>query len=306
MDTRVLRYFDLINPLISALKTLGGSGSNDEILNQVISDLHISDEIADILHGERGNMTELAYQLAWAKTYLKNYGILTNSERGVWAIKPEHMSVETLDGKMIVSKVVAKNREKRISRQIASDEAVPPTDTKSKPDAELVLTDDDPSNDGVEAPEEMKPWRERLSDILHNMDPYGFERLAQRLLRECGFSDVQVTKKSSDGGIDGNGKLAINGIFSFHVAFQCKRYKGSVGAGEIRDFRGSLSTNIEKGVMITTGTFSKAAREEASSPGKKQIDLMDGEALIDKIAQYGLGVKPITVYEIDEEFFEKI
>ena len=306
MDTRVPRYFDLINPLINALKTLGGSGSNDEILNRVISDLHISDEIAGILHGERGNMTELAYQLAWAKTYLKNYGILTNSERGVWAIKPEHMTVETVDGKKIVSDVVAKNREKRISRKIAADGTVPATDTKSTADTEVVLTDDDPSNDGVEAPDEMKPWRERLSDILHNMDPYGFERLAQRLLRECGFSDVQVTKKSCDGGIDGNGKLAINGIFSFHVAFQCNRYKGSVGASEIRDFRGSLSTNIEKGVMITTGTFSKAAREEASSPGKKQIDLMDGEALIDKIAQYGLGVKPITIYEIDEEFFEKI
>jgi len=303
MDNRVPHYYELMNPLLSALKTLGGSGSNDEILNQVTTDLSISDEIADILHGDRQNMTELAYQLNWAKTYLKNYGILENSARGIWAIKPEHMNIESVDEKKIVNEVVQKTRERRLSKEAASTEADSKEDDKLK---DTALTDDDPGNDGVDTPDEMKPWRERLSDILQTMDPYGFERLAQRLLRECGFADVQVTKKSGDGGIDGNGKLAINGIFSFHVAFQCKRYKGSVGAAEIRDFRGSLSTNIEKGVMITTGTFSKAAREEASSPGKKQIDLMDGEALINKIAQYGLGVKPITVYEIDEEFFQKV
>lgn len=298
IDERVPRYTALINPLYKALKELGGSGSNDEILNQVTSDLSLPDEVADILHGDRQNMTELAYQLNWAKTYLKTYGIIENSERGVWAIKPESMDLHALDEKKIVSDVVQKTREQRKAKQAAKKQN--DAGSSDKPE------DDDPSNDDVEFPDELKPWRERLADILQNMDPYGFERLAQRLLRECGFTDVQVTKKSGDGGIDGNGKLAINGIFSFHVAFQCKRYKGSVGAGEIRDFRGSLPTNIEKGVMITTGTFSKAAREEAASPGKQQIDLMDGEALIDKIVQYGLGVKPITVYEIDEEFFAKI
>ena len=117
---------------------------------------------------------------------------------------------------------------------------------------------------------------------------------------------TKVTKKSGDGGIDGTGKLKINGIFSFNVAFQCKRYSGSVGAPEIRDFRGSLTTDIEKGVLIITGTFSKQAIEEASNPGKKQIDLIDGEEFINKIAEYGIGVKQIISYEIDEEYFRKI
>ena len=138
------------------------------------------------------------------------------------------------------------------------------------------------------------------------MDPYGFERFTQRLFRECGFTQVEVTKKSGDGGIDGTGKLKINGIFSFNVAFQCKRYKGAVGAGDIRDFRGSLTTDIEKGVFITTGTFTKAAKEEASNLGKQQIDLIDGEEFINKIAEYGIGVKEVKTYVIDEEFFEKI
>ena len=88
------------------------------------------------------------------------------------------------------------------------------------------------------------------------------------MLRECGFSEVRVTKKSGDGGIDGTGKLCIQGIFSFNVAFQCKRYKGKVGAEEIRNFRGSLEQNIEKGVLITTGSFTPDAKEEASKPGR--------------------------------------
>ena len=138
------------------------------------------------------------------------------------------------------------------------------------------------------------------------MDAYAFEKLAQRLLRECGFSEVRVTKKSGDGGIDGTGKLRIQGIFSFNVAFQCKRYKGKVGAPEIRDFRGSLDQNIEKGVLITTGSFTQDAKDEASSSGKRVIDLMDGEELISKMAEYGIGLNEVKSYEIDEDFFNSL
>ena len=153
---------------------------------------------------------------------------------------------------------------------------------------------------------ELVNWREQITEILRHLDPYAFERLAQRLLRECGFSDVQVTKRSGDGGIDGTGKLRIQGIFSFNVAFQCKRYKGQVGAAAIRDFRGSLGTNIEKGVLITTGAFTKAAKDEASSEGKRLIDLMDGEELINKLAEYGIGLNEVKSYEIDEDFFNSL
>jgi len=138
------------------------------------------------------------------------------------------------------------------------------------------------------------------------MNPYAFEKLAQRLLRECGFSEVEVTKKSGDGGIDGTGKLRINGIFSFNVAFQCKRYKKPVGAPAIRDFRGSLGTNIEKGVLITTSAFTQEAKDEASSEGKRLIDLMDGEELINKLAEYGIGLNEVKSYEIDEDFFNSL
>lgn len=278
-------------PAFTALKELGGSGTNDEILNQVIKDLNIPDEVADITHMGKVNQSELSYQLAWARTYLSKYGVIQNSARSVWSITPDFVGVDVLDEKEIVASVVKKNAEKRNKATTTTDD---------------IPEDDDPTNDDEEYPDEIKPWKEKLAEILQSMDPYGFERLTQRVLRECGFSQVEVTKKSGDGGIDGTGKLKINGIFSFNVAFQCKRYSGVVGAPDIRDFRGSLTTNIEKGLFITTGTFSKAAREEACSPGKQQIDLLDGEEFINKLTEYEIGVHPVTTYAIDEEFFKKI
>ena len=295
IDSRVPRYTQLIVPTFEALKALGGSGKNDEILDQIITALEIPDEVADIQHKGRTNKSELSYQADWARTYLRIYGIIENSARSVWSIMPDYVSAPEIDAKTIVDTVKKETKKRRSEKKqtVGSGE-------NDKPE------DDDPTNDYSEYPDELKPWREQLADILQNMDPYGFERLAQRVLRECGFSQVEVTKKSGDGGIDGTGKLKINGIFSFNVAFQCKRYSGLVGAPAIRDFRGSLTTNIEKGVLITTGSFSKAAREEAASPGKQQIDLVDGEDFINMIAEYGIGVKEVKTYEIDENFFKKI
>lgn len=289
-------YTELIIPTYDALKQLGGSGTNNEIYERVIVDLNLSDEVLDEPHLGSLNQSEVEYQLAWARTYLKNYGIIVNSARSVWSITSEYASELTVSAKEIVAFTVQKNAKKR---EMAK--------SNDKPDGKTVKPEDDiDSNDDVEFPDEVKPWRQQLANVLQNMDPYGFERLSQRLLRECGFTQVSVTKKSGDGGIDGTGKLKINGIVSFNVAFQCKRYKGLVSSGDIRDFRGSLTTDIEKGIFITTGSFSKAAKDEATTPGKKQIDLIDGEEFISKLAEYSIGVKEVKTYEIDEDFFSKI
>ena len=289
-------YTELIIPTYDALKQLGGSGTNNEIYERVIVNLNLSDEVLDEPHLGSLNQSEVEYQLAWARTYLKNYGIIVNSARSVWSITSEYASELTVSAKEIVAFTVQKNAKKR---EMAK--------SNDKPDGKMDKPEDDiDSNDDVEFPDEVKPWRQQLANVLQNMDPYGFERLSQRLLRECGFTQVSVTKKSGDGGIDGTGKLKINGIVSFNVAFQCKRYKGLVSSGDIRDFRGSLTTDIEKGIFITTGSFSKAAKDEATTPGKKQIDLIDGEEFISKLAEYSIGVKEVKTYEIDEDFFAKI
>lgn len=294
IDKRVPRYGDLISPTFTALKELGGSGNNDEILAQLIVLLSLTDDVVDIPHKGHESMTELAYQAAWARTYLRSYGVIENASRSVWAITSKFAKVDTVDGKEIVAEVVKLNAARRNSSTLPISVSNPTIDT------------DTPEDDGVESPDEIKEWRVRLTDILQNMNPYGFERLTQRVLRSCGFTEVKVTKSSGDGGIDGTGKLKINGVFSFNVAFQCKRYSGSVGAPEVRDFRGSLTKATEKAVLITTGTFTKAAREEAANQGKDQIDLIDGEELINLIVENGIGVSEEKAYRIDESFFLNI
>ena len=220
---------------------------------------------------------------------MKNYGILEKSGRGVWAVTADYLEEKTIDPSRVCSSGAKK---KNVAKT---------NDNPLKPNP----IDGEEEKAVKEEVIEEEAWKERLSQLLMEINPYAFERLAQRLLRECGFEQVTVTKKSGDGGIDGTGRLKINGIFSFNVAFQCKRYSGTVGAPEIRDFRGSLSTNIEKGIFITTGRFTQQAKEEASAPGKRQIDLMDGEDFMEKLAQYGIGVKEVKIYQVDEAFFEK-
>lgn len=262
-------------PSLKALDALGGSGSTGEIYKKVLSIANLSNEVVDEMHSF--TMTEVEYRLMWARTDLKNFGAVVNSKQGVW-------SLTSKGAKLAKSGKIDTKEIKKVANL-----------NKKKGKAEDECED-----------REKKDWREEVSEILHNLDPYAFEKLAQRLLRECGFSDVEVTKKSGDGGIDGTGKLRINGIFSFNVAFQCKRYKGQVGAPQIRDFRGSLGTNIEKGVLITTGAFTREAKEEASSVGKRLIDLMDGEELINKLAEYGIGLNEVKSYEVDTEFFNDL
>lgn len=270
-------YQFFIKPTIDALYQLGGSGANSEIYKKVIKNTNLSEDVIDEMHSF--TMTEVEYKLMWARTYLKNYGAVDNSKQGVWVLTAKGAALAKL-ADLDVKEIVRFTNNKNGATKNNGSESDTPTEPKG--------------------------WREQITDILLGMSPYAFEKLAQRLLRECGFSDVEVTKKSGDGGIDGTGKLRINGIFSFNVAFQCKRYKGAVGAPEIRDFRGSLSTNIEKGVLITTGSFTRAALVEASSEGKRLIDLMDGEELINKLAEYGIGLNEVKSYEVDMDFFNSL
>ena len=189
---------ELIEPTFAAIVDLGGSATNDEIREKIIDMLQLSDEIVDELHlGKASQQTELEYQLAWARTYMKKYGAIENCSHGVWAITPNFSNEKSIDSKVILKTVVGLK-----------------TEIKDKKEIQQVAENDVAVFD---APEEIQPWKAKLIEVLHNMDPFAFERLSQRLLRECGFSQVQVTKKTGDGGIDGTGKLKINGIFSFNV-----------------------------------------------------------------------------------------
>jgi restriction system protein len=155
---------------------------------------------------------------------------------------------------------------------------------------------------------EEKTWQEELIELLFSLSPDAFERLVQRILRESGFSQVEVTGKTGDGGIDGKGMFKIAGLISFNVLFQCKRWQNSVSASEIRDFRGALQGRADKGLFVTTGSFTRDALKEASRDGATPIDLLDGEALVNKIKELKLGIsiEYIEKININKKWFESI
>lgn len=284
---KVPTFDQLMNPLITALKDLGGSGSVDEIYERVIQNLKFSDEVLSVLHDpEESNQTEVFYRLAWARTYLKKHGMLTNSSRGVWALtKPDLASIDPKD----VVRTVRENDKK--AKQIKTGGSKQPIASET------------------EAPDEVQTWRAKLYHILtKQIDPASFERLIQRLLRESGFVQVEVTGRTGDGGIDGKGIARIHGFMSFHVVFQCKRYQGVVSSSHIRDFRGAMVGRADKGLFITTGTFSRDAIKEATRDGAPPIDLVDGDQLADKLKEFSLGIQTsmIESVAVDETWFKQL
>jgi restriction system protein len=160
--------------------------------------------------------------------------------------------------------------------------------------------------DSEEEPTEIS-WKEVLLDALLAMRADAFERLCQRILRESGFTKVEVTGRSGDGGIDGLGVLRVN-LLSFHVLFQCKRWKGSVGASTVRDFRGAMVGRTDKGLILTTATVSPDARREAARDGAPAIDLVDGDALCEllKSLKIGVSVQLVENVTIDKAVFSDI
>lgn len=293
-----LPTFDqLMNPLLRALQALGGSGSIEEIYDKVVEQERFSDDLLSQLHdSEKSNQTEIGYRLAWARSYLKKYGLLENSARGIWSLNAKSKDLAKCDPQAVVQFVRALWHKTAKKEKGSLPESDPVTDA---------VANQDPS----EEPLEEQEWKQKLHAILtQKLSPQAFERLVQRVLREAGFTQVEVTGRSGDGGIDGRGIARIHGLMSFHVLFQCKRYKGSVGAGDIRDFRGAMMGRADKGLFITTGTFTPAAVKEATRDGAPPIDLLDGNDFGEKLKELGIGVstKTVEVYAVDEAWFANI
>jgi len=282
-------YHRLLWPTLKALKEMGGSASNEELLTKVAELEAIPEEVQAIVHTD-GRQTRLAYNLAWAKTYLKRVGAIDNSRRGVWSITEAGERMAEDDVQSVPAAV---------RRQVYEQRRGQPEDEGAAPVGGDMIAD------GAPPPEDH--WKDRLLAVLRRMPPDAFERLARRVLREAGFIKVEVTGKSGDGGIDGVGVLRVN-LLSFQVVFQCKRYQGSVGSPVVRDFRGGMIGRSDKGLIITTGTFSGEAKREATRDGAPAIDLIDGDQLCDLLKSLSLGVRVEMVEDVivHEDWFAGI
>lgn len=280
-------------PTLQAVIDLGGSASIAELDSAVIEREEISNNVQSVLHSG-GPTTELQYRLAWARTYLKGMGLLTNSQRGVWSV--------TERGQNATEDEIPKLRADYLASLAANRKSGTKTDKTRKQS----IRDSEINQAEADAEE---AWKDELLDALLAMSPAGFERLAQRLLREAGVQSPVVTGRSGDGGIDGRGVYQIS-LLSFPVFFQCKRYKGSVGSGAVRDFRGAMAGRGEKGLLITTGTFTSDASAESRRDGAPPIDLIDGDRLCNLLKEYGIGVtttpRVVEDVAVHSDFFKSL
>ena len=275
-------FLDLLWPTLRALEERGGSASIQELSDHIARLLELPDDILDLPHND-GPQSEIDYRAAWARTHLKYLEAVNNTSRGVWTITEVGRKIRNAEE---LRNMVRKDRQRRNQQH---------------------RTLSPQSDDSAEDTPEDRHWQDKLLDIVRGIPPDAFERLCQRVLRESGFTKVEVTGRSGDGGIDGAGVLRVN-LISFHVRFQCKRYSGSVGARDIRDFIGAMVGRADKGLFLTTGRFTREAEREAVRDGAPAIDLIDGLALCDLLRTLELGVttETVEVHTPKREFFERL
>ncbi|SFI87639.1 restriction endonuclease [Planctomicrobium piriforme] len=274
-----------VNPVLEALRSLGGSARPGEVCEYVANRLGLvgSPVMEETL---KSGVSKFENKIAWVRQYLVAAGYIDNSTRGVWSLTDKGKNSGPLSERQIGEMLLEIQRQGKVLREQRAD----PED------------EDDDSDEPI--PEQLD-YRAQLLTTLRELSPSGFEQLCQRLLRESGFEQVTVTGKSGDGGIDGIGVLRVNPFVAFKVLFQCKRYTRSVSPSEIRDFRGGMLGRADKGIFLTTGTFSVQAHGEAIRDGVPPIELVDGERLIKLFESLELGLAPRTTYDVDAAFFEQ-
>ncbi len=284
----ISEFATYINPVISALKNLGGSARAEEVCSTIAEELNLPTEILD--KRLRNGVSRYENQIHWARFYLAKTGYIDSSKRGIWTLTELGQNAPTFSEeglKEIISKVQLQTTKSKLQK--------PSSRIEYAESDECDLSPPDNSNQN---------YKDALLATLKSLPPDGFERVCQRLLREAGFEKVTVTGRSGDGGIDGNGVLQINPFVSFQILFQCNRYEGSVSASQVRDFRGAMAGRAEKGIILTTGTFTADAKRESMRDGVQPIELVDGEKLIQMFEELELGLVPRKTYDIDNHFFD--
>jgi restriction system protein len=279
------QFVQFFQPVIDALMELGGSGQPSEVKEVIADKLSIpDDEQAEQIPSGASRFSK---NVDWARFYLAKAGYIDASTRGVWSLTESGRNLKLTNVSAL-----------KLFQEVHQTFSVERRKQKDKTSKSEVI---DVEN---EIPDEETDHRSILLKKLTTVSPEGFERLCQRLLRESGFESVTVTGRSGDGGLDGIGVLQVNPFVSFKVLFQCKRYSGSVSPSQVRDFRGAMQGRADKGLILTTGTFTSEAKKEAVRDGVPPIELVDGEKLIDMFETLELGLKPKRAFEVDEKFFD--
>lgn len=286
------QYARMFGAILDVLRDAGGKAAAREVMIKVADIVVTNPEERNEVHKSGVNKPE--NEVAFARNDLADLGLIDRTLRGVWVLTAEGWAAKpSLEHAREMLKTSRSNRPR----------------SKPKQEVDGISTIDIENNsefllDNSEVLQEIQEQDEILN-VVYALTPKGFERFSERLLTELGFTQLEVTGKPNDGGIDGEGQLTLNPLLSIKLYFQCKRYLGAVGPDAIRSFRGALEGRADYGIFLTTGSFTKEARKEALRAGTKPIELVDGMRIVELIQRFQLGVKPRTVYDVDSEWFKQ-
>lgn len=271
-DPMAVPKFDyMFNPLLRALRAFGGSASTAELEDKVAEYLDLSEEDIRRSHGGKGRKrseTRFGYNLGWSRSYLKKYGLIDNPYRGEWVLTEKGKRIHQVDPEEVKRNFKNKPKPKKLKA---------------------------------------KNWEGEALELINAMSNEGFEKFCKQLLQKEGFVEIEVTSKSDNGRIDGKGIVRQGCILSFHVHFQCNRNEECVSEG-VRDFRGAMLGRADKGIIMTTGTFTQEAKKEALRDGASPLDLVNGIELVNMLKKYELGIsvkeRMVMDVEVNEKWFE--
>ena len=277
-------FLKYVNPVLTTLQANGGAGNSSNVIEQIIEQLGITDE--ELEEATSNGQSRIRNQIQWARFYLFKSGLIDNAQIGIWRLTNEGLEKNLSDEDVYT---LFKGVQESVKK--SPTDSPKKVDKKSEEKFEETATEDEEHTIG-------------LLNIIQNLPAAGFEKLCKRLLTEIGINDITITGGSGDQGIDGKGLVKLNDVVSLNIVFQCKRYKETVSPHHVRDFRGAMLGRGEKGLIITTGRFTKEAKNEANRDGVTPIELIDGDRLVELFEKHHLGLKPVIVFEIDHEFFK--
>ena len=288
------QFVSYFSAVLDALRALNFSARPAEVSEWIAAELNLSDEIIEARN--KSGQSKFENQVAWARFYLAKAGYIDPEQYGVWVLTEKGRSFNP-------SPEEALSTFRRIQAEIRnSSRSEREGDDLEEAESETAETEEETPPDSKVFYNEASA-RERLVEIVRNLSDTGFEELCALVLRSYGFENVSVTQRSGDKGIDGEGYLFLNRFVRTKVKFQCKRYEKTVGPEKIREFRGALRSE-ERGIFLTSGSFTRGAVDEANALNIVPIELVDIDRLLDILIEQKIGVRERRALEIDERFFD--
>jgi len=293
---------DIELPLLLELERLGGRRKGRELYSKVA--LHFPRLTQEDLQRTRKSTgaNEWANNVDFARNNVRVKGDLNGGERGMWEI------TDSGRRRLRAELQSCGLAESAVEGFINSPQTFLQTLPGWQPKALMPRSQQGErrKKEGTQRQQEQKKTdiSSQLLTRLLELTPTQFEHLVGAFLEANGFREVRVTGRSHDGGIDGD---CIVPFVDVKVAFQAKRFtENPVGTQLLQQFKGSIGA-YERGVFITTSSFTAGAREIADGPGVK-ILLVDGQELVAGMVQKELGIKavPVTREVMDEDFFQEL